>query len=270
MSPEWAEKSVHLLETQAALVLEGLEVQRVRPVRDEHLYHHVVESSGAPVRAANCRFVLSPEYYAVLANESPVLDLRNCEFLLGTGGKSVEGNTAVAWIAPAGGRCRMQNCLTAGKHSLQLTSASYPPKPASVVLVGNTLAATEAPVLLALDPTQEHPGGGAAGGFSIEASTNVLDGGNVILFSYYPKLGDPLPAEAIFLRRSLTWKGDRNQFTTRGIRGTSAFTAWTHPAPAGTASRTWPSGTSFGGRTTQGAGVEKFATRAAISSPGRT
>jgi hypothetical protein len=155
------------------------------------------------------------------------------EFLLGTGGKSVDGNVVVAWNAPAGGKCRMQNCLTAGNYGLKLGSGSYPPKPASVVLAGNTLVAWEAPVLLVLDPTLEPPGGGAAGRFSIEASTNVLDGGNVILKSYYLKPGDSPPTEAVFLRRSLTWKGDRNQFTTRRIRGESAFTTWVYAGASG-------------------------------------
>src|SRR5262249_34561714 len=67
-----------------------------------------------------------------------------------------------------------------------------------------------------------------------EASTNVLDGGNVILNSYlYLNPGDPPPTEAVFLRRSLTWKGDRDQFTTRGSRGGLAFTAWGYSGASG-------------------------------------
>ena len=85
LSPEWAEQNVHLLDTQAALVLEGLELHRVRREWADKSYHHVIESTGAPVRAANCRFVLKPGSFAVRPN-SPLLDLRNCEFLLGTGG----------------------------------------------------------------------------------------------------------------------------------------------------------------------------------------
>ena len=227
LSPEWAEQNVHLLDTQAALVLEGLELHRVRPAQDEKSYHHVVESTGAPVRAANCRFVLKPGSFAVQATDSPLLDLRNCEFLLGAGGNPVH-NYAVVWNAPAGGRCRMQNCLTAGHFGFRLGSESYPPKPASVVLAGNTLVARQAPVLLFLDPAQEPPGGGAAGGFSIEASTNVFDGANVCLGSYYIHPGDPPPTEAVFLRRSLSWKGDRNQFSPG-----SAFTNWAYPGTSG-------------------------------------
>jgi hypothetical protein len=230
LSPEWAERNVHLLHTQAALVLEGLELHRVRSGGDEKAWCHVIENWAAvPVRAANCRFVLKPKVHAVSAVDATVLDLRNCEFLLGTGGKNWNENTdAVVWRAPAGGRCRIQNCLMTGKYCLGLTSESYPPKPASVVLAGNTLAGAEAPIVVVLDPTLGPPEGGAAGGFSIEASANVLDGGNVILNSYCLKPRNPPPTEADFLHRSLTWKGDRNQFSP-GF----AFTAWAYPAGTG-------------------------------------
>lgn len=73
-----------------------------------------------------------------------------------------------------------------------------------------------------LDPAAEPPGGGAAGGFSIEASTNVFDG-DVCLSSYCERPGDPPPLEAAFLRRSLTWKGDRNQFSLASAFTTLAF-----------------------------------------------
>jgi hypothetical protein len=77
--------------------------------------------------------------------------------------------------------------------------------------------------MLGLDLTLKPAGGGAARGFSIEASNNVLDGGNVILSSYYLKPGDPPPTEADFLSRSLSWKGDRNQFSPG-----PGFTAWAY------------------------------------------
>jgi len=223
LHPEWVEKNVHLLHTRGALVLEGLELHRARPGWDGKSYHNVVASEGAPIWAANCRFVLKPTAFAVLANESSLLDLRNCEFLLGRGGSDVDGSFAVSWFAPTGGRCRMQNCLTVGRFGLALGSVSYPPKPASVVLAGNTVVATEAPVLLYLDPTREPCVGGAAGGFNIEASTNVFDG-NVILNDYYVHPVDPPAAGVAFLRRVLSWKGDRNQFSPR-----RAFTAWSYP-----------------------------------------
>src|SRR5262249_5531335 len=105
LSPEWAEQNVQLLDTHAALVLEGLDLHRVRPRGDKKSYHHIVWSEGASIRAANCRFVLKPTASAVHAVESPILDVRNCEFLVGTGEKYVgENNDAASWIPPAGGR----------------------------------------------------------------------------------------------------------------------------------------------------------------------
>ncbi len=239
-------------------------MHRVRPGQDEKSYHHVVESTGAPVRAANCRFVLKPGSFAVQAHDSPVLDLRNCEFLLGTGG-GMSGNYAVVWTAPAGGRCRMQNCLTAGHFGLRLGSRSYPPKPASVVLAGNTLVA-RAPVLLFLDPAQEPPGGGAAGGFSVEASTNVFDGRQRLpeLLLRSPRRpaadGSGLPPPLAQL------EGRPEPVLTRVGLHQLGLT----PAPAGPASRTWPSGTGSGSRRTPGAGAERFGIGAAMSSPERT
>jgi hypothetical protein len=148
LSPVWAKQNVHLLHTQAALVLEGLELHRVRPGRDEKSYHHIVDSTGAPVRAANCRFVLKPTSFGISAINSPVLDLRNCEFLLSNEGHAVTQDNAVVWDPPAEGKCRMQNCVSTGRYALRLNGLSHPPKPASVVLTGNTLVAIWSPVLL--------------------------------------------------------------------------------------------------------------------------
>src|SRR5262249_3824463 len=163
-----AEQNVHLLHTHAALVLEGLEMHRVATVAGEKAWRHLVESGvGAPVRLANCRFVLKPNVHVVNAVDSPVLDVRNCEFLVGTGEKYVgEATEAGAWRAAGGGGCRMQTCLIPGKFGLSLDSESFPPKSAAVVLAGNTVVVKDAPVALVLDPTREPPKGGAAAGCS--------------------------------------------------------------------------------------------------------
>jgi hypothetical protein len=76
LSPEWAEQRVNLLETQAALVLAGLKLHQVWPGVDGKSYHHVVESGGAPVRGANCRFVLKPTSFEVQAIDRRGRDLR--------------------------------------------------------------------------------------------------------------------------------------------------------------------------------------------------
>jgi hypothetical protein len=229
LSPEWVKQNVNLLYTQAALVLEGLELHRVRAKLGQKAWHHIIASERAPIRAANCRFVLKPAFSAIHSFESPILDVRNCEFLVGVGEKNRDlNNDAVAWGNPTGGKCRIQNCLATGKYALRLCSESYPPKPASVVLAGNTLVGWDAPILLLLDPTLKPDGDGAAGGFRFEASTNVLDGGNIILNSFYLKPGDPPPTESEFLRSSLSWMGDRNQFSPG-----PAFTAWAHARAGG-------------------------------------
>jgi hypothetical protein len=54
--------------------------------------------------------------------------------------------------------------------------------------------------------------------------SNVLDGGNVILNSHYIHPGDRPPTEADFLRSSLSWKDNRNQFSP----GSSIFSAWSY------------------------------------------
>src|SRR5262249_24430985 len=119
-------------------------------------------------------------------------------------------------------------CLTAGRFGLTLASGSYPPTPASVALAGNTLVASQAPLHLMLDPPQERPGGGgAASGFNVGASANGFDGGDVSRHSDFYPPPDPPPKESAFLRCSLSWKGDRNLFSTE-----EAFSSW-HSSPAG-------------------------------------
>ena len=71
LGQEWVDKNVQLFDTQAPLVLEGLELHRVRHSRDEKAWHFVVFSENAPLSTVNCRFVVTPAASAIYAIGSP-------------------------------------------------------------------------------------------------------------------------------------------------------------------------------------------------------
>ena len=80
LSPEAVQREVPLLDTNAALVLEGLELHRAPPDVQRSGHKAVVKTYQAPLRAANCRF-RAP----IWANQSPVCVFRNCEFVAANG-----------------------------------------------------------------------------------------------------------------------------------------------------------------------------------------
>src|SRR4029453_19010530 len=76
LNPEAVPRKDPLLVTNAALVLEGLELHRAQPDGTPRDGVNVVDIYDAPLRAANCRFRA-----AVYADRSPIVVLRNFELL---------------------------------------------------------------------------------------------------------------------------------------------------------------------------------------------
>jgi hypothetical protein len=93
-----------LLRTRAALVLEGLELRRDDRERPQAgRVEYLVESTGAPVRLANCRFEVALRAVggAAVGLSSPVFEARNCLFVV--------GGTFADWVCPTGGRLALEN-----------------------------------------------------------------------------------------------------------------------------------------------------------------
>jgi hypothetical protein len=94
-----------IVSSNAALTLEGLELQRIGS--SPNALWAMVYTEVAPVRVANCRFVVKDnDAVAIWGHLSPAVDVRNCEF--------VGSRVAVGWPSPKEGRLSVENCLLAG------------------------------------------------------------------------------------------------------------------------------------------------------------
>jgi serine/threonine-protein kinase len=111
-----------MIQTNAPLVLEGLEFKRVvhrqmnitvggleittgaGPGTRLEQSNEIVRIDGAPLRAANCRFAVDFGYRCIRARNCPLLALCNCQFL----GSVIY---AVDWDSAKDGRAIMENCI---------------------------------------------------------------------------------------------------------------------------------------------------------------
>jgi len=195
------------LRSDAALVLEGLELQR--EPQDSHSPKgeswRAIIYSTAPLYAANCRLLLKGLHACIVAH-SPIVELRNCEFL-GTDVSALSGDCSV------GQRWAMENCVhTGGACSFNYVTADV--NKVSIRVVHNTMVGSggllnavlfrEASALLTGRP--EPP-------VRVEAAGNLFDarGYHMNFEQSQPK---PLPAaeaEAA-LRRLLAWQGRGNLY----------------------------------------------------------
>jgi hypothetical protein len=115
LSEASAGRNDHLLKSAAAsLVLEGLELRRIGQATgsDKNQLPRLLESwhAGA-LHLANCRLVcdadIPPRSNRTLINtKAAALSLRNCQL-------SGDATYAVGWRYPSGGRCDVENCVSA-------------------------------------------------------------------------------------------------------------------------------------------------------------
>jgi hypothetical protein len=109
---EGARPFLPLLHTNAPLTLEGLEFHRHDAQEWEPLTSppKLIVSRGAPLHAANCRFVFKTPGVVELLG-SPIGNFRNCEFISTS---RIFWMGGVACDSPAGSRLQMHNCVIAG------------------------------------------------------------------------------------------------------------------------------------------------------------
>src|SRR5262249_16901454 len=112
------------LQTEAPLVLEGLEIRRVG-TRDHSgdRAEWLVVCKNARFGVANCLFLIRPEpgITALWSNKSVLLEVRNCQFVLGPGCATVD------WVCAAAGELLWDNNVVCGgagpychyRHSVQ-------------------------------------------------------------------------------------------------------------------------------------------------------
>jgi hypothetical protein len=227
LSPEAVPHKAVMLATQAALVLEGLELHRAPSEDPGSGGDAVVEIYEAPLRAANCRF-RGP----IWANHSPVCVLRNCEF--------ISTQTNGGFYRP-GARVSFDNCLlwttwgVMGLHydygaalddiSLQIGRSTFVSGRESFWL----------PLRRPLPAGSDGPK--ASTPIHLAVSGCIFDSASVLSFQQTREFLDkaallqPAEAEAMLLHL-LQWQGERNLFASGSV-SVMWTAAWEPQSPHG-------------------------------------
>jgi WD40 repeat protein len=217
LSPEADQHDAVLLTTYAALVLEGLELNRASR---EDQTGRVLVVNRAPLRAANCRFG-----GGIGGNYDSVCVFGNCEF--------IAENANVVAMCISGARFIFENCLHRSPgFAMGVGSFDAALHDVSIQIQGSTFVNKDRPFWLPLrspsgSPPVLKPVRFAVSG-SIFDTPAVLGFDPVLGFDEEQKLREkaallePLEAEAALLRL-LEWQGERNVFTTgsTAVRWTS-------------------------------------------------
>jgi len=231
LSPEGNSAAAPLLDTDAPLVLEGLELQRVGEVSwSGKPPPRTVSCRGAALRVANCRFLLRTDGAGLAAEECPACEVLNCEFV--DTGRSL-GQVTVG--LPTSGRLRMENCVAAGQTALALWHIPRDTNDFSVRLAHNSLAVRE-PLLLLLNrqPNLES----AAPPLRLEVSENVLHGQDTLLnirqWDGFLAGGRARPSAEVvqLLPRLVAWRPERNLYRPAEAFLTLSTIAEQPPRPA--------------------------------------
>jgi hypothetical protein len=141
------------------LVLEGLEIDRLRAMNEPASAAGIIACYKGRVHVANCRFVFNQRTLGTVLDvyQCPVLEVRNCQFLNGprTG--------AIQWLGSQQSRIRLKNNVLAGDYdtnplqsSLRFSRQNPDDRDVAIHLVSNTFLARPLVTGL-LGPGQQHP-----------------------------------------------------------------------------------------------------------------
>ena len=208
LSPAGIKAAATLLETNAPLTIEGLEFQRLGADDPKVVQpRKLLESRRSPLFLSHCRFLMNgrESRYAVLAQESPALEVRN-SFLNG------EFIHALYWLRPPGGRMMVKNNVIAAGHiGLSIQQFGFDSGEASIRLDGNTFMANFT-LHYYFDETDAPRKAGVAP-MPLTATDNVFQSQRVMSFIRHKKYVpvDFKGAEAR-LRELLVWQDRRNLY----------------------------------------------------------
>ena len=243
LNPVQAKDATPLLDTNAPLVLEGLQLRKIG--NDRHpagAIPKLVIAHNAGIRAANCRFVAVPDCVAVWADWSPLCELRNCEFLS-------EGLfSSIDHFLPRGGRLIVENNVMLGQdfgasfHYAQPGLAD-----ATVELTHNTMVVKNPiGIFLDLPLAPLAPGADApAKPIRLKASGNLLDG-QVQIMELFQSVGflsiakplDVNNAQAV-LGRLIAWEEQNNVYP-KAVSLLGTYVSFPpRPLPAGKTLADW-------------------------------
>jgi len=200
MSRAGEEEYVALMDTSAALVVEGIELQWLfDPPRngDRQSHPHLIRGWNTTLSVANCRFRMSPGMLKVAIyafGPESVISVRNSLFL-----------TPDACYATCSGDIKLRtikNCLQAGWRTAGLHFSENRSVPENVVLENNTLLLTSAPVGLRTAQGTDRTL------VSVRSAGNVVDAPASFVFQ---DESDP-PRDTSRIRELLEWTDHENLF----------------------------------------------------------
>jgi serine/threonine protein kinase len=211
LDPAQVKGAIPLLETSTPLVLEGLQLRRIGKERHQAgPVPMMVRARGTPVRVANCRFVAFPDCVALLADWSPLCEVRNCEFLSDGKFARVDHNT------PTGGQLILDNNVMLGGSvgaGFHYDNASL--KEIAVRFTRNTFVVRTPIGLFVHTPLGTAPEAPAKP-IQLAASRNLLDAQVQVMAlspTHFPPT-DPLKVNEaqVLLKRLVGWSENKNVY----------------------------------------------------------
>jgi hypothetical protein len=229
LGPEGVRARADLLQTNAPLVLEGLEFFRTgNPDSAGATYSQVIRSDRAPLAIAHCRFVVKGAFVsAITAAQSPRCEVRHC-LLVGP------MNVGVGWGCRPGGRCTVDHCLiAAGNTALYLNLHPDNVTESNARFTRNTVLGRDSFCLGIHDQLVDRAEGKAGNPLvplRIEAEENLYQTYYVLTRNdnSLPRTLLPLPEQRALLPKILAWREQGNVY---GLRGKDFLWFWNAAAP---------------------------------------
>jgi len=170
-----SENQLDLLNSNAGLVLEGLELRRAG-LRDPGVARafggRSITVSGKTLLMLNCRLVVEINGAALVASQCPLVEIQNTEIL-----RPGPVASSLDWHSPAGGRLVIDNCGMIGDYGLVYLPLDPHKKTAIVELRHNTLLAANSALLLRMNPGMV-PGPQAC--LRVDSEANLLASAGVL------------------------------------------------------------------------------------------
>jgi hypothetical protein len=167
LSPEGVASNGAILDAQSPLVLEGLELQRLRGPSRAPGAPALVRARRASLHVAHCRFLVRGKGDALLVTCPADVTARNCEFE-----GEPDASSALGFAQAGRSKVHIEQCvLRGGGAAIDFTG---PPEDMSVTLVNNTVWVTGPLVQVSQGPSKVAPA--AKGPIRLQASGNIFCG----------------------------------------------------------------------------------------------
>jgi hypothetical protein len=209
LSPEPTEGYPHLLQTDAPLVLEGLEFQAARPKSLEASGRVGIAVGGSSFHAANCQFHFPRRLCVWLTPQTSRCAVRNCAFW------TSEGSGAL--VGTAGGQWLMDNCVHLGDFCAVRTWI-YPGCGNVSIRIAHCSLLTRNTIWLDFDGKKPITGQ-TAQMIRLEVRATILDSHTVLHADRHSADGLSLEVFHRLLPRLLSWRGQQNVYAARNYTG---------------------------------------------------